>query len=133
MNGRRSRLRRRERARARAAGEIRQNENPDDIVVRLRQVRDQRLADNGRRRSHDLAQLETFYAEERREIWAGYHSILEAIRQGKKITFAEPQVVEEDAPQPRTSWFRRLFRRQGRVELAETLNGYGFSAQGPVR
>lgn len=118
MNGRRSRLRRRERARARAAGEIQQNENPDDIVVRLRQVRDQRLADNGRRRSHELAQLEAFYAEERREIWAGYHGILEAIRQGKKVTFAEPQVVE-DAPPPRPSWFRRLFRRQGRVELAE--------------
>ena len=84
MNARASRRRRKELNRARRRWRVAQPENPQDMVVRLRQVRDARLADNGRRRTDDLRAIDAYYAAERREIWAGFHGILAAIREGKR-------------------------------------------------
>lgn len=117
MNARASRRRRRERAAARRRGENPPQESGENILVRLRLVRDQALAYNGRRRKQDLLQLEGYYSVERRAIWDRYHELAQAVRDGAKVEFAEPRVSA--APEEKSaSWIRRLFvRRRRRIEV----------------
>lgn len=107
MNGRRSRQRRRERSLA-ARGLAAPPTSPDaaEQLLRLRQVRDEKLADNGRRRLEDLALIEAYYREERQQIWSQFHEIATAIRDGKKLVFSEPQLLE--AQPGKLTWLGRL-------------------------
>lgn len=121
MNARRSRLRRRERQKAHAAG---LSGPPDvdaaEVVQRLRVVRDLRLADNGRRRREDFAQLEGYYRAERRAIWAQFHGLMQAIREGHAIEIVDEPGPEQEAPSRRKRLlsFAWLRRRRGTVVVS---------------
>jgi hypothetical protein len=112
VNGRRSRLRRKERQLAAREGRLPKFDETPQLLLELRRARDVRLQDSSRRRREDLAHLEAYYREEREAVWLQFRQLEQALRDGKRIVFAEPQVVE--ATVERLTWLgrlRRLFAR----------------------
>lgn len=113
MNGRRSRRRRRERSLAARGLPVTPSSTAPEQLIQLRKVRDAQLADSGRRRSADLAQLDAYYGAEVRQIWTIYRELERSVRAGIPLE-APPMPQPLPAKVEKLTWLGRLrlfFRR----------------------